>query len=45
MNRDAEGKLLPVVADDEDKMIDVNEYLNARDPEPKVKAEVKKEKK
>ena len=47
MNRDANGVLLPVVANDKDKMIDVNIYLEEKkrveeEKKAKVKSKVKK---
>ena len=32
MNREADGTLKKCIAEDKDKMIDVNAYLQARDP-------------
>ena len=44
--RDKEGKLLPVIANDKDKMIDVNLYLEALKAEEEAKVKPKpKEKK
>ncbi len=41
MNRDANGNLKPNVADDKNKMIDVNLYLEAVKKEKEVKVETK----
>lgn len=41
MNRDADGNLNADIQKDVNKMEEINLYLNARDPEPKV--EVKEE--
>ena len=44
MNRDSEGNLLPKIADDKNKMIDVNLYLEAvkKEKETKTKSKEKK---